>query len=104
MYLVVFITCPGMKEAKKISDILLGERLAACVNIVTDVKSYFWWAEKIHNANEALLVVKTKQKLLRKLVRTVKRNHQYENPEIIALPIVGGSKDYTKWIGEETIL
>ena len=103
MYVVVFITCPDMKEANKLSDILLGERLAACVNIVTDVKSYFWWAGKIHDANEVLLVVKTKQSLLRKIVRTVKRGHQYENPEIIALPIVGGSKEYTKWIEEETL-
>jgi periplasmic divalent cation tolerance protein len=103
MYLVVFITCADVKEAKKLSDILLGERLAACVNIIPNLKSYFWWGEKIHNANEVLLVVKTKQKILRKLVRAVKRNHQYENPEIVALPIVGGSKDYTKWVEEETL-
>lgn len=103
MYLVVLITCPDMKEAKKISDILLGERLAACINIIPNLKSYFWWAGKIHNANETLLVVKTKEKLLRRVVRTVKRNHQYENPEVIALPIIGGSKEYTEWIAEETI-
>jgi periplasmic divalent cation tolerance protein len=102
MYIVVLITCPDMEEAKKISDILLGERLAACVNIVSGIKSYFWWTGKIHNANEILLVVKTRQKVLRKLVRIVKSKHQYENPEIIALPIIGGSKDYIKWIEEET--
>ncbi|NIO21434.1 MAG: divalent cation tolerance protein CutA [Candidatus Aenigmarchaeota archaeon] len=103
MYIVVFITCPDIKEAKKVSDVLLGERMAACVNIIPNLKSYFWWTGKIHNANEVLIVAKTKQKLLRKLVKTVKNNHQYENPEIIALPIVGGSKDYIQWIEEETL-
>lgn len=102
MYIVVLITCPDREEAKKISDILLGERLAACVNIISGVKSYFWWAGKIHDANEVLLLVKTRQKVLRKLVKRVKSEHQYENPEIIALPIVGGSKEYKEWIEEET--
>ncbi len=102
MYLVVLITCPDMKEARKISDILLNERLAACVNIISGANSYFWWAGKVHHAEEVLLMVKTKEKLLRKLVRTVKENHQYENPEVIALPIVGGSKEFTRWIEEET--
>jgi len=103
MYLVVFITCPDIKEAKKLSDILLNNRLAACVNIVPDLKSHFWWGGKVHDADEVLLVVKTKQKVLRKLVREVKKIHQYENPEVIALPIIGGSKEYIKWIEEETL-
>jgi len=103
MYIVVFITSPDMKEANRLSGILLNSRLAACVNIVPNLKSHFWWGGRIHDAEEVLLVVKTKQKVLRKLVREVKKNHQYENPEIIALPIVGGSKEYIKWIEEETL-
>lgn len=102
MYLVVLITCPDMQESKKIADSLLNDRLAACVNIVNDVKSLFWWSGKIHTSDEVLLLVKTKKRALRKLVKKVKQIHQYENPEIIALPVVGGSKEYTKWIEEET--
>jgi periplasmic divalent cation tolerance protein len=102
MYIVVLITCPGEEEGHKIADALLKERLAACVNIVPGLKSKFWWTGKIHTAEESLLVVKTKKSVLRELIKKVKSVHQYTNPEIIALPIIGGSKDFTKWIEDET--
>ncbi len=102
MYLVVLITCPDASDGKRIADMLLKERLAACVNILPQARSYFWWAGKIHKADEVLLLVKTKKKLLKELIKKVKQEHQYENPEIIALPIVGGSKEFTGWIEDET--
>jgi periplasmic divalent cation tolerance protein len=102
MYIVVFVTCQGIEEGQTIAGILLKERLAACVNIIPNVTSKFWWTGRIHTAEETLLLVKTKKSLLRELVRRVKAAHQYENPEIIALPIIGGSKQFTKWINEET--
>ena len=102
MYLVVLITCPDASDGKRIADMLLKERLAACVNILPQVRSYFWWAGKIHKADEVLLLVKTKKKLLKEPIKKVKQEHQYENPEIIALPIVGGSKEFTGWIEDET--
>lgn len=103
MYMVVLITCPGMSDGERIAKALLKDKLAACVNVLPDVLSFFRWSGKIKESEEALLVVKTKKAALRKLVKKVKDMHQYENPEIIALPIVGGSKYYTKWIEEETI-
>jgi periplasmic divalent cation tolerance protein len=102
MYIVVLITCPGAEESERIASALLKERLAACANIIPSITSFFWWTGKIRRADESLLIVKTKKSSLRQLVRTVKKMHQYENPEIIALPIIGGSKEYTKWIEEET--
>ena len=102
MYIVVIVTCQGMEEGQTIADILLKERLAACVNIIPNVTSKFWWTGRIHTAEETLLLVKTKKSLLRELIKRVKAAHQYENPEIIALPIIGGSKQFTKWIDEET--
>ncbi len=102
MYVVVMITCPGAEEGNKIADILLKERLAACVNIIPGMKSKFWWSGKIHAADEALLVVKTKKSVLGRLIKRVKTVHQYTNPEIIALPIIGGSKEFTEWIEDET--
>jgi len=101
MYIVVLITCPGKDDGERIADILLKERLAACINIIPNVTSKFWWTGKIHTAEETLLLVKTKKNLLRELIRKVKATHQYENPEIVALPIIGGSKEFTKWIDEE---
>lgn len=101
MYIVVLITCPE-GDGERIADALLNERLAACVNIIPRLKSKFWWSGKIHTAEESLLMIKTKKSLLRELVKKVKAVHQYTNPEIIALPIIGGSKEFTKWIDDET--
>ena len=100
-YLVVFITATTAEEAGRIADILVSERKAACVNIVSGLHSRFWWQGKIDSADEALLIVKTKAGLLDELIGLVKQNHSYEVPEVIALPIVGGNQDYLKWIGEE---
>jgi periplasmic divalent cation tolerance protein len=102
MYLVVLITCPDEEEGKKIADFLLKERLAACVNLIPNLTSFFWWSGKRHESEEVLLMVKTKKRVLRELIKKVKETHQYENPEIIALPVIGGSKDYMKWIEDET--
>ena len=102
MYLVVLVTCPGEKEAEIISRSLLKERLAACVNVVPNLTSFFWWNKKVHKSGEVLLMIKTKKKNLREIVKNIKQEHQYENPEVIALPIVGGSKEYMQWIEEET--
>ena len=100
-YLVVFITATTAEEAGRIADILVSERKAACVNIISGLHSRFWWQGKIDSADEALLIVKTKAGLLDELIGLVKQNHSYEVPEVIALPIVGGNQDYLKWIGEE---
>ena len=100
-YLVVFITAATAEEAGRIADILVSERKAACVSIISGLHSRFWWQGKIDSADEALLIVKTKTGLLDELIGLVKQNHSYEVPEVIALPIVGGNQDYLKWIGEE---
>lgn len=101
-YLVVFITASSYEEARKIGDALVSQRKAACVNIVPRVNSLFWWKGKIEDAEESLLVVKTRAKLFPDVVSTVKGIHSYEVPEIIALPIIEGNPDYLKWIDEET--
>jgi periplasmic divalent cation tolerance protein len=101
-YLVVFITTGNSDEAEKIANILVSSRKAACVNILPQVDSRFWWQGQIDSADEALLIVKTKASLLDELVSLVKENHSFEVPEIIALPIVGGNRDYLKWINSET--
>jgi periplasmic divalent cation tolerance protein len=101
-YLVVFITASSYEEARKIADALVAQRKAACVNIVPRVNSLFRWKGKIEEAEESLLVVKTRTKLFPDVVRTVEEIHSYDVPEIIALPIVEGNPDYLQWINEET--
>lgn len=101
-YLVVFITTGDAAEAEKIATTLLKRRQAACVNIVPGVSSHFWWQDKLEKAEESLLVVKTRDNLLPDLIKTVKKLHSNEVPEIIALPIAGGNPDYLAWLEQET--
>lgn len=100
-YLVVFITTGNAVEAQRMADALISERKAACINIVPQVHSTFWWQGKIDWADETLLIIKTKASLLDELVRLVKQNHSYQVPEIVALPILGGNPAYLKWIDDE---
>jgi periplasmic divalent cation tolerance protein len=97
-FIIIFITTPTEKEAQKISDKLLKEKLVACTNIIKNVDSRFWWKNKIESANEILLTAKTDLKFLNDIVKIVKQLHSYEVPEIIALPIIDANKDYLEWI------
>lgn len=99
-YIVVFITAPEEEQAKKIADQLLSKRLIACVHILPKASSLFWWQGRIDSAEEVLLILKTKEDLLDEVVKTTKKLHSYEVPEIIALPIIGGSEEYLEWINE----
>lgn len=101
-YLVVFITTGNAAEAERIADVLVSSRKAACVNILPHVDSRFWWQGKIDSADEALLIVKTREALLDELIGLIKENHSYEIPEVIALPVVGGNIDYLQWLDDET--
>ncbi|MCU0665568.1 MAG: divalent-cation tolerance protein CutA [Candidatus Omnitrophica bacterium] len=100
MYIVVLVTASSKEEAVKISNGLLENKLAACVNILQGVSSFFWWEKKIDQANECLMIIKSKKSLLNKIIKKVKSLHSYQVPEIIALPIIGGIKSYLKWIDE----
>ncbi len=100
MNVVILITCANRKEAKKIARHLVAQRLVACVNIVNEIKSIFWWQGRIDSASEVLLIAKSKKSLTPKLIRQIKSLHSYQVPEIIALPIVTGNKDYINWINE----
>ena len=102
MNIVIFVTIANKKEAEKIASVLVKEKLAACVNIMENVHSLFWWQGRVDMASEALLIVKTRKALLSKLIKKVKSLHSYEVPEIIALPIIGGNKEYLRWINEST--
>ncbi len=100
-YVVLLITTPSTAEAQKISRLLLEQRKASCVNIISGVDSLFWWQNKLDSAHESLMVVKTKASLLPEIVELVKAAHSYAVPEIIALPVSGGNPDYLKWMDKE---
>lgn len=100
--LVALITASGKEEAARIGTILVEERLAACVNIVPEVQSLFFWEGKARDEREALLIVKSRVPLWENLVARVRSVHSYSVPEIIAIPIIAGYPDYLKWLREST--
>lgn len=102
MHIVVLVTASSKKEADKIAQGLLEEKLAACVNIVEGLESRFWWQGKIDSAKELLLIIKTRKTLFNKLAKKVRSLHSYTVPEIIAIPIISGSKAYLDWINDCT--
>ena len=99
-YILVLITAQDKKEADKISQALLKNKLAACVNLVPKVESFFWGEGKIERAQEALLFVKTKKEKFAALKKLVKSLHSYTVPEIIALTLSAGLKSYFNWLDD----
>ena len=98
---VVLVTCNSVQEGRKIGRTLVEERLAACVNILqTPIESIYRWKGSVDTAKEFLLIIKTSRARLKALEAAVKRLHSYDVPEIIALPIERGSRDYLAWLSE----
>jgi periplasmic divalent cation tolerance protein len=97
-HLVVIMTTSTKKEATKIVQCLLEERLIACANIIGPVSSFFWWKDKIDEATEFLVLMKSHDRLFDKLSKRVKEIHSYEVPEILALSILKGLPSYLSWL------
>jgi periplasmic divalent cation tolerance protein len=101
-HVAILITASSAEEAQKIAHHLVAEHLVACANIVFSIQSVFYWQEKVCDEKEVLLICKSRGSLFEKISRRVKELHSYTVPEIIALPIVQGSKDYLHWIDDAT--
>ena len=97
-YVVILITCAHYNEADKVAGALVKEKLAACANVLLHSESIFWWRKKIERASEIVIIAKTAARLLPNVIKRVKELHSYEVPEIIALPVIGGSDQYLDWI------
>lgn len=100
MGIVVLVSIPKA-QAEDFARALLSERVCACINIINDVKSLFWWQGKIDEAQEALLIIKTKDILFGKLQALIKTNHPYEVPEIISFKIDQINPQYQEWLNKE---
>lgn len=98
MYIVILVTSPNKKEARRIAGGLLKKRLAACVNIIDKAQSLFWWQGRLEKSSEALMVIKSKKEKFSAIAKLIKSMHSYDVPEIIALPIVAGEEKYLRWI------
>lgn len=98
----IYITTASLTQARAIGKELVKNRLAACVNILDNMNSLYWWEGKIQDEREAVLIAKTRQTRVLALIKKVKALHSYTCPCIVALPITGGNKDFLNWIGKET--
>jgi len=96
--LVVLMTAGSQEEAERIAQALVAEMLAACVNVVPGVTSIYRWEGQVQRDQEWLLLAKSRRDVLDRLVERVQALHSYEVPEIIALPLAGGSEPYLDWL------
>jgi periplasmic divalent cation tolerance protein len=99
--IVVLNTCASAEEAERLARSLVDRRLAACVTVITPVRSFYRWNGAVADAAEWLLVIKTSRPLFAGLRAALESGHSYEVPEILALPVIEGSANYLSWIDGE---
>jgi periplasmic divalent cation tolerance protein len=100
---VVLVTCGSEEEAVKIAGTLVEERLAACANLISPIRSIYRWEGKVWDEKEWLLIIKTRRERFEELEKRVKSLHSYSVPEVIAIPVSEGSASYLKWLEENTV-
>jgi periplasmic divalent cation tolerance protein len=99
---VVLITAPDAETAARLARSLVEERLAACVNVVPEIRSFYRWEGAVHDDAEILLVVKTRADRAGELAARVVELHPYDVPEVLELPAAGGSAAYLGWVRSES--
>lgn len=100
--LLVITNLPNRAAAERIAETLVTEKLAACVNILAECTSIYHWQGKLERASEVPLLIKTTREAYPQLESMLRRMHNYELPEIIALPISAGLPEYLNWVFQET--
>ena len=101
--IVVFSTCGSAQEAERLARRLVDERLAACVNVISPVRSFYRWKGAIEDAAEWLLIIKSSRHLFDPLRVALESAHSYELPEVIGIPVVEGSRGYLAWMEQELL-
>lgn len=95
-------TTETVAEARDIADHLVEHRLAACVQVTGPVTSTYRWEGRVHTSEEFMCFIKTRRELAADVEALIRSLHSYDNPEIIVVPIQGGSASYLEWLGTET--
>ena len=98
--MIAFCTCPDEATASRLAHLVITEKAAACVNIVSGVRSTYVWQGSIVDDAEILLMIKTRAGVFDRLNQLISQHHPYEIPELVALPIVAGADPYLAWLGE----
>jgi len=97
---VTFVTCKDLRQARAIARALVEEKLAACVNVLPGATSVYRWEGRVEEAKEVLLLIKSTAARAKALEARVKALHSYELPEVLSVPVAGGSAAYLRWLRE----
>lgn len=100
---ILYSTAPSKEEAEAIASDLVKNKLAACCNVIPAINSIYVWEGKLNNEGEVLMILKSRESLIERIAARVKELHSYKVPEVIAMPIVGGSAEYINWVLENTL-
>jgi periplasmic divalent cation tolerance protein len=99
---LVYMTAGSLEEARKIGKEIVSQRLAACVNIIDHMNSFYWWEGEVQDDREVIIIAKTREDLVPELTQKVVSLHSYDCPCVVSIPLVGGNPDFLKWIADET--
>ena len=100
---LVYMTAGSEDEARRIGRELVSSRLAACVNLISGMKSIYRWEGKLQEDRETVLIAKTNAEKVSQLTQRVKAIHSYDCPCVVSLPVTGGNQDFIDWVGSETV-
>ncbi len=99
---LLYLTAASRDDALRIARALVQERLIACANVIDAASSVYWWQGKVEETREAVLIAKTDARNVEQITARVLELHSYENPAVVAVPIVGGNRDYLTWVESES--
>jgi periplasmic divalent cation tolerance protein len=99
---MIYITAPDRETALSLARILVGERLAACANVLDGATSVYWWQGKLCEEAESVLIAKTTGDKVDALIARTRQAHPYDCPCVVALPIAAGNPAYLEWVRAET--
>jgi periplasmic divalent cation tolerance protein len=99
---LVLTTIGNRADAQSLASILVTEQLAACVNVLSEMDSTYWWKGKVQTERECQIAIKTTAELVPLLQSRLHELHPYQVPEFLVVPIIGGSEAYLAWIREST--
>jgi periplasmic divalent cation tolerance protein len=99
-YIVVMTTVDKQEQAGVIGQVLIDKRLAACVNVIPGITSYYRWGGAAQTGKELMLMIKTRRDKYDEVIKAIKEHHSYEVPEIIAVPVSAGDESYLRWFDE----
>ncbi|MDY6985754.1 MAG: divalent-cation tolerance protein CutA [Candidatus Thermoplasmatota archaeon] len=100
-YIQVITTVGSKRDAERIANVLVEKHLAGCVQISGPIESIYWWEGRVERTEEWLCVIKSENSIYGEVERAIKKNHPYEIPEILAISVIEGNKDYLEWLSKE---